>query len=226
MCACAHVRVRVSVYLSVLASAQGLSRYTLCLQCLGMPACACVSVVDVYVHVYGHVHAYVCGHVRVHVCVYVCVCMCACMCVYVYVYAFVYACVYACGLYVLMRNTARLAVATRKIAVNHARCRRHLVLLRRSLHSLHLLLTLLCAHMPSPPQSWHTRLTLLCWQMLATLMLSACSLSEPESLRIYIYIHIYIVHSLTSTVGCRRSMWPLPSKRVTVVTEADVVAVA
>ena len=41
------------------------------------------------------------------------------------------------------------------------------MLLRRSLHSLHLLRTRLWAHMPSPPQSLQSLLTRLCWQMLA-----------------------------------------------------------
>ena len=40
------------------------------------------------------------------------------------------------------------------------------VLLRRSLQSLHLLLTRLCAHMPEPPQSRQWRLSRLCGQML------------------------------------------------------------
>jgi len=65
---------------------------------------------------------------------------------------------------------------TGKTAVKHPRRWNHHVLLRRSLHSLQALLTRLCAHMPSPPQSWHTRLTLLCWQMLV----------PPQSLQVLV----------------------------------------
>ena len=42
VCARVRVRVRVSVYLSISVSVQGLCRYTLCPQCLSMPASVCV----------------------------------------------------------------------------------------------------------------------------------------------------------------------------------------
>ena len=51
-------------------------------------------------------------------------------------------------------------------AVQHQRKRRrHFVFRRRSLQSLHLLLTRLWAHMPLPPQSRQRRLMRLCSQM-------------------------------------------------------------